>query len=212
MNAKGYYRSLVCLIVLWLVSCSPNQSALQIAVHPKDTPIARYHQYPPLVYNAYIELDVSNVDRAASQAVRLAIDYGGRQANSYSWYVDNRKHTTLDLLVPSANFMRLRAALIDLGELSSDSTVGVPAAGPSTGPYPEYSQITLHLRSTGFIMPPFRIGSWDPMGTLRSAFSVFVSIFGFLADVAIWLVVVVGPFFLVGFGIRWLYRRWRQNP
>ncbi|MBN2550223.1 MAG: hypothetical protein JXB15_13755 [Anaerolineales bacterium] len=52
---------------------------------------------------------------------------------------------------------------------------------------------------------------WNPGRTLRSALGVFLSIFGFLADIIIWLLVVVGPFVLLGWGGMKLARRLRRN-
>jgi hypothetical protein len=39
---------------------------------------------------------------------------------------------------------------------------------------------------------------------------VFASIFTVLIDVVIWVLVVVGPFVLMGLGLRWLIRRIRR--
>jgi hypothetical protein len=53
--------------------------------------------------------------------------------------------------------------------------------------------------------------AWRPARTLQQAFSVFLSIFGFLTDILIWVVVVVGPFLLIGLGIGLIIRKRRAS-
>jgi hypothetical protein len=78
--------------------------------------------------------------------------------------------------------------------------------------YPRYSQITLQLRPAALFhlpsptAPPFL----HPVQTFRRAFVVFLSIFGFLLDILIWIVVVAGPFLLIALGMGAVIRKRRR--
>ncbi|MBN1149499.1 MAG: DUF4349 domain-containing protein [Anaerolineales bacterium] len=205
---KPIYLSLA--IALLLAGCSNAGGPQMLAAFPRATPIAVYPGQVFIVYNAYIELTVSNVDPAAERAAQMAYDNGGYLSGSQSWYVDGRKNTTLTLAVPTPNFDRLRRDLLSLGNLVSESL-----SGESTTPRynePQYSSITLHLRPGGLALLPIDAPGWDPGRTFQQAFAVFLSIFGFLADIAIWLVVVGGPFILIGWLAWRLIRRLRRPP
>ncbi len=113
--------------------------------------------------------------------------------------------------MPSYNFESLRNELINLGQVINENMSGKPANPPPYDRYIEYSQITLQLRSTKYYISPVEPPGWDPMRTLRNAFSVFLSIFGFIADILIWILVVAGPFLLIGLGIGAILRQRRKS-
>ncbi|MEW5872324.1 MAG: DUF4349 domain-containing protein [Chloroflexota bacterium] len=201
------------LLAALLAACSPAATAEQapIAYAPKSGPIAQYPPAYTLVYHAYLEMKVSNLDRAIEKATQLAYNYGGYLSGSQTWYVDGRKVASLELAVPNANFDPLRKALYGLGSLVSENT-----SSQLVDTYPGdkrtlFSTITVQLRTGAASAPPIQIGGWNPGRTLQNAFSVFVSIFGFLADIFIWLVVVVGPFLLAAIIARVLIRRFRRS-
>ena len=52
---------------------------------------------------------------------------------------------------------------------------------------------------------------WDPAVTFRTAFGVFLRIFQLLVDALIWIVVVAGPFVLMGVGLVVVLRRVREG-
>ena len=207
MSRKTVLSSVMIWLTLWLAACS-GAAPKQIAVAPKDAPIAQYPSHITIVYRAYMELKVSDVDRAAGRAAALANDYGGYLTGSQSWYVDGRKVTTLELAVPTANFESLRASLRGLGELVNESIAGDEQT--VYGYLQNFSSVTLQLRPGGFSLPPVEPGGWNPVGTAQNAFQVFLTIFGFLADIIIWILIVGGPFFLMYLGARVLYRRLRR--
>jgi len=74
-----------------------------------------------------------------------------------------------------------------------------------------YSEITVLLNDADstWARP---IGGWRPVRTLSSAWDVFVAIFGFLADVIIWLIVVVGPFLVLAYVAHRVVKRLRRSP
>jgi hypothetical protein len=190
----------------WLLSaCAGADNPRLLATFPRATPIAIYPGQTQIIYNAYIEINVSNVDLATERAAQKAYDYGGYMESSQSWYVEGRKHTTLALIVPAANFDLLHDALLRLGNLVSETVSGERAA--PRYPEPQYSHITLQLSPAGFAWPQVNVPGWRPLQTLQKAFNVFLSIFGFLADILIWVIVVGGPFALLGWLVWRLLRR-----
>lgn len=205
---SGSRFSILIFFAFLLTSCAATAGPVQIASFPSLTPIAKY---PPdqIIYRTYLEVLVSDVDRAAETAAYRASVYSGYLISSNSWYSDGRKIITLELAVPTYNFDNLRSDLISLGQVINENLSGQPANSPPYDNYTEYSQITLQLRSTGYFVPPVEPTGWDPMRTLQRAFSVFLSIFGFLTDILIWVVVVAGPFLLIGLGIGLIIRKRR---
>ena len=207
MSKKMHVSLFLVLLVLSMAACT-GSAPKQIALSPKENPIAQYPSQITILYRAYMELKVSDVDRAAENATRLTYDYGGYLAGSQSWYTDGHKVTTVELAVPTANFEGLRITLRGLGDLVSESISGETTSGG----YPQsFSTITVQFRPGGINLPPIDSGGWHPLSTVQSAFQVFLTIFGFLADILIWVLIVGGPFFLIFLGIRIAMRRMRRS-
>jgi hypothetical protein len=216
INKIKHLGSLILISVLLLCSgaCAmggqlESAETDPIAVYPKQTPIAVAPPLPEqavLVYRLFLEIQVPNVGTAAARAEDLAYRHGGYLVSTQSWYVDGRQNTTIVLAVPSVNFEGLRGELRGLGKLVSENLSGelidsYPRA------YTSYSHITLHLRSYAVEPPPVDPDrGWNPAKTFQDAFQVFIKVFGFLADIAIWLLVVVGPFALL-FGLGFVLAR-----
>lgn len=208
MSKKFLAVLFLIILVSSLAACSGSVPK-QIAASPKDNPIAQYPSQITIIYRAYLELKVSDVDRAAERATRLGYDYGGYLASSQSWYVDGRKVTTVELAVPTPNLEGLRIALRGLGDLVNESISGETTTGSG---YPQhFSTITVQFRPGGINLPPIDTGRWNPLNTIQSAFQVFLTIFGFIADILIWVLIVGGPFFLIYLGIRVALRRMRRS-
>jgi len=149
-------------------------------------------------------------------AAELARDYGGYVAGGDLGDDGHRDGgargagwSTLTLAVPAAQFDGAHNAVLSLGKLIREDISGKPLGGAT---YQDsgsaYSYITIHFwqaaRSVG--RPSF---GWNPARTFEQAFGWFVSIFTVLADVIIWVVVVGGPFVLMGWGVVALWRRLR---
>jgi hypothetical protein len=207
MFFKRIFLGLVILGGLLVAGCAGALSPLQIAAHPRPTPIAVYPPYPDVVYRAVIELIVSDVDYSAERAAQLAYDHGGYLSSSTVWYSNGQKFITSELAVPGYNFESLRAALIALGQLDGEKTIGQELDPTHYDGYTKYANVTLHLKSAGYKFPPVTSSGWDPLRTLQRAFDVFLTIFGFIVDILIWIVVVAGPFILIGLAGWWLFRR-----
>jgi hypothetical protein len=214
-HSRVHFRWLVVLLALGLAGCSGKGPQL-IGTYPKESSSSSYAPPPAnllVVYNAYLELEVSDPDAAARQATRLVYDHGGYLVSSDTWYSEGRKFTTLTLAVPVAQFDPVHQALLDLGQLVREDISGDRVnAGPGTDGWNTYSNITLQLRpASGGVHISLPSLSWNPVQTVRQAFGVFASIFTFLVDIAIWLLVVVGPFVLMGWGAVALVKRARKK-
>jgi hypothetical protein len=212
MSCKHYVFSLIILFSLILSGCSALAAPKQIAAYPRTTPVPIYPGTTVVVYHAYLELKVWDVEQAANRATQMTYDNGGYLSSSQSWYVDGRKVTTLELAVPTFNFDSLRRTLLSLGDLISENISGELVDPHEYYGYTQYSQITLQLRPDGINLPPVEPPStWRPLNTLQNAFSVTSAIFGFLFDILIWVIVVGGPFLLIALGIRWAIRHSRPT-
>lgn len=216
MRSPRAFCWLILLLLVVLPACGSRTPQL-IGSYPK----AASPTYPPppanllLVYNAYWELEVSNVDSAAQRAAQIAYDRGGYLASSQAWYQGDEKYATLTLAVPAAQFDSARQALLGLGTLKSESVSGsLVNAGSGANGWNTFSNITLQLRQAppAFRLPSFPTFGWSPARTFAQAFGVFASMFAFLVDILIWAAVVIGPFVLMGLGLRALLRRVRPRP
>ena len=208
---SGLRVSILVMLVILLTGCAATAGPVQVAAFPLATPIAKYPP-DPIIYRSYIEVLVSDVDQAAETAAYRATANNGYLVSSDSWYADGRKVISMDLAVPTYNFETLRQDLLSLGQVVNESLSGQPANPPPYNQPIGYSQITLQLRPAGYYVPPPVVPpppAWRPVRTLQQAFSVFLTIFGFLADILIWVVVVAGPFLLIGLGIGLIIRRRR---
>jgi hypothetical protein len=209
-----FFLWLTGLAAVVLAACGGSASPQLIGSYPKGSGASSTYAPPPsnllVVYNAYLDLEVADTDRAAQRATDLTYNYGGYLVSSQSWYQDNRKHTTLTLAVPVAQFESTRQALLDLGKLQSESVSGdLVNTCCGADSWNIFSNITLQLHPAP---PTFRLPSlpnigWSPAHTFESAFGVFAALFTFLVDIVIWAAVVVGPFVLLGVGLRALWRR-----
>jgi hypothetical protein len=199
------YNGLVKLFVLTpliLSACSNPGPSNLIASYPQvtgsDKPVSPipYHSW---VYGAYIDLEVSNPGRVAESAKSLAHECGGYLVRSDSWYWGEREHITLVLAVPVQQFQMLRELLVRHGKTLDEKVTG-EWRSDRPGIPPGYAEITLVLRPKPYSVFRFP-GGWSPARTFERAFEVFIGIFGFFVDILIWILVVVGPFFLLGYGL-----------
>jgi hypothetical protein len=222
MSSRHPLRSLITLVVaagaLTLAACSGSATPQLIGSYPKGGESSATYPPPPanllVVYNAYLELEVSNVDSAADRAIQTAYDHSGYLVSSQSWYQGSRKYATLTLAVPVAQFESTKKALLRLGTLITENASGeLVNTGSGATDWNTFSNITVQLRSTpaALELPSLPSIGWSPMRTFEQAFGVFASIFTFLVDIVIWVAVIVGPFVLMGLGARALMRQWRAR-
>ena len=94
-----------------------------------------------------------------------------------------------------------------LGKLSGE-WISSELVSPGSGTTDKYSQITIYLHPRETRLPKISLLNFHPLRTIEKAWGVFVSIFGFLLDIFIWVIVVVGPFVLIGLGAKRLIQWW----
>ena len=211
---KRIYFPIFCtLFALILTACSAAATGPQrIASYPAGTPMAQ-NPGQARIYDSSIQLDVIDVRGAADRAAQAAVDLGGYLSNSQSWNQDGHTVIRVELAAPAARFNDLRRALYDLGTLTGEQLSSRPA-GSDDKAWNTYSYVAVQLRASAWFQPPSLeppSGGWNPGRTLRSAFEVFMFIFGFLADGLIWVAVVIGPFALMAIGLRAVVRRLRAR-
>jgi hypothetical protein len=194
---------LPCFIILALVlaSCSSG-SPLSIAAAPRPAGAAADRDSRSL----RLVLEVAEVTGAADSAAALTQRYNGRVVE---WDCQGAV-IFLTLAAPQTRIERLQQALLGLGQvLAQGEWVNAACTRCANEAF-----IHLELRPLPTfyldLQPPLRQddgGDWNPLWTFRRAWKVFTRIFAFLADGLIWLVVVAGPFIMLGLGVWALEKR-----
>jgi hypothetical protein len=219
---RSYIIYLLILITMILVGCSSASTPELIASYPSGEDREMYIPQDPsmehslYVYDAFLELESASVKESAKKAEQVAIDNGGYLVSRESWIVDGRTRSLLVLAVPAVRFEATHASLKRLGRVLNEQVSGEwQSIGYGDTEWTLYSQITLRLQPRASVWPDIRLPSisigWHPGRTLQHALSVFLTIFGFLADILIWTSVVMGPFVLLFIGGRALVRRLRRG-
>ena len=194
---------MVCILTLFASACSGSSTPQMIASYPKNVA-----DYPPppvparIVYDASLTVEVTNPEKSADRAADLTYQHDGYLSNSQSWYQEGKACVTVVLAVPTINFDELLWHLRDLGTVLSDEVTSRLSYDPPSG-WTEYSQITVKFILRTVYKPSIHTSSWRPLRTLERALGVSLSILGFLVDVVIWVVVVLGPLVcLVWIGVK----------
>jgi len=199
------------LTAAFLGACSNTNGTEQIATFPREEPIAVFPrtQENMVIYNATLDLEVSNVEKVTERAKEIAFEQNGYLVSAQSWYRDGEKHSTVVLAVPVQRFDRTRDDLLGLGTLVGE-WISTELVSAENGWPDTYSQITvyLHPKESGF--PEISLPHWRPIRTFEKAWAVLTTIFGFLLDILIWITVVVGPFILIGWGVKKAIQWWRK--
>ena len=209
MSRMRFIRFGLFFLALTLAACSSSATPRLIASSPQEKSYAPPPPGTSVIYSAYLEMEVTNPDRAADRAEKLSVDYGGYLSSSQSWYQEKDKLITVVLAVPAANFEGLKSALYNLGDVKSERITG-QLISRGINQWSTYTEITVTLRPKSSAWPEFPSTGWNPLRTLGRAWEVFVTLFGFMADILIWALVVLGPFVLMALGVRALVRRARK--
>jgi hypothetical protein len=187
-----------------------------IGSYPSTT--GDHEWYPPLpepaviVYHTVLDMRVRSVSRAFEEIKSLAHEHGGYVTTAQIWYEDRDEHATIAVSVPVFNFDLLYDRIVRLGSLDNETISGELR---SHAPYERdemiMSTITVHLEERSSISFP-RTSDWHAASTFLQAFDVASTIFRFLLDAAIWVIVVAGPFVVLGWAVRrYILRRARQS-
>jgi hypothetical protein len=205
MDAKRLILGLG-LVAATLAGCSGSATPRLIGSYPRyatPTPFSP----PARGYSTALEIEVADVNGAAQQAADLAYSYGGYLAASQSWYQDGGLHTSLTLAVPRSQFDALRRSVVALGRLINERLTSEPYPLQVYPPPESIVTVTFSPSRPLLEVPALPDLGWNPAQTFAQAFAVFARFFTVLIDVIIWVSVVVGPFVLMGLGLRWLMRR-----
>jgi hypothetical protein len=191
-----------------LVACTGDGSPQRIASYPAGVE-GSLKPAPPagFIYNALMELEVSDPFASAGRAAELAEENGGYLISSQTVRWERQDQVTVVLAVPAYNFESLHAALLRLGSLRFERISGEWDGSP----WSAYSEVTVTFLPAAGLLPDLP-GGWNPARTFRRAFEVFLKVFGFLADILIWVVVAIGPFVLLAWLAWKLLRRRKKLP
>jgi hypothetical protein len=218
MNPILFLTIVGALAALSLVAgCSSGGDPRRIASYPSASLPGQTRspgEYPPdplpqqLVYFATLALRTRDPVGAAGEAEGLAARYGGYLAASHSWVQSPSRveSVSVTLAVPVYNFDGLRGDLLRLGDLEDERVWG-ERTGYSASGYPLYSRISVEFRPREADRRGFHLGSWDPGRTFARAMRVSIAIFGFLADILIWVLVVLVPLVLLAWLVVGLVRQ-----
>jgi hypothetical protein len=212
MNIKVKNFPLFILVIIGglLASCSPEApTPQQIAAYPqssgRDWYLPPAHEGGGLVYEAYLALDVRDPEAAAAEAERMAQDFGGYLINSYASYSQGTPTITLELRVPSHMFDAARQSFRSLGTLVRETVSG--EWNNDYADWERYGQFTLFFRQQTYPLSLPEPLDWNPGRTLQRALGLSVRLMSILIDLLIWVVVILGPFALVGWTVLWITRR-----
>jgi len=208
--AKCLYAVLFGMLLLSLAACSGASNPQLIAAYPSQAnpknPPASDEQF---VYDAFMDMEVWNPEAAAERAEERAYAYAGYLVSAQSWTQAGQKHISLVLAVPAPNYEALHQAIQDLGTLQSEHVSGQWVSSRYGSDWSVYSEITVTFHPLSSDRPVIAAAGWNPVRTLERAWRVFVTIFSFVVDILIWVTVLVGPFILMGLGLRVVIRKLR---
>jgi hypothetical protein len=193
----------VCLV---LAACS--QAPELIAAYPvSGTSHQNSPHADPYHYEAVISMDVRDVDDAEESIARLAQDFNGYMTGTSSYWVGEQKYSDLTLELPFNRYNDFRQALDRIGDVTHERLSSYTSY--SSGSWDD-TRVTISLSPNQ--ETPIKLPSgWRPLTTLESAFQVFLTVFGFIVDILIWIVVVAGPFALLAWIIVRIVRRFSPH-
>lgn len=208
------HDTILVLFVLLLGACSPPGDGAQlVAAFPRGGYDSAAGEacaqtgFPGDSCHAYLAISTSDPARLAGQAEDLAERYDGYRVDVQQWRDPAGTGYTLVLAVPSGNFDALVRSLRRLGRLERQ-TVWSEWSDAYPG---DWSRIVLDLQPRPRLSLPLPEIHWNPLETLMSALRVSFTILSVLVDLLIWVLVVAGPFVLIGLGLRFLARRLRPR-
>src|SRR5512136_568988 len=125
LRSAGFRLGAALALVFFMTTCGANGPQL-ICAQPKQIGSSGYTSPPnwPIVYNAYMEMEVADVEASVRASAQIARDYGGYMAGGQlvddgQWGVGARhaEWSTVALVVPAAQFDDAHNALLGLGRL-----------------------------------------------------------------------------------------------
>jgi hypothetical protein len=208
LNIKVVSSLFLSLLFLLLAACAGTSQPKLIGSYPSQG-VSESQPVPheQFVYDAVMEMEVRNPDSAAERSEERAYDYGGYLVGRHSWTRAGEEHIQLVLAVPAPNYEALHEAILDLGTLKSERVSGDWVSSKYAGDWSAYSEITVTFHPRYAARPVIVATGWNPIRTFERAWQVFVTLFGFVVDILIWIIVLVGPFVLMALGLRAVARK-----
>ena len=202
------------LLAIAASGCGGGGSPELIASYPKggDKPREITSGQVGWVSSGFLGIRVEELGSAESEIRSLASQYGAYVIDTQTWDDDDFQNRILVLTVAHSDFYRLMDKIKQVGDVESEHvTLTSKTKGGGISSQIVDSTLTVHLYSEKPFWPKINISGWRPAETLSKAFSVFLSIFGFIVDVLIWVIVVLGPFALIGFGAWKMFRKYEDK-
>jgi hypothetical protein len=219
-------NKLICWKWCWMGICAALAAACGSAPLPQSaqTPrlVAAYPQPPsalsaaqsdpdgPVVRECvYLILQVDYPEGAADAAARSANRYGGYENNRYAWWSDGGRTVVQELYVPICQAEKLRAELISMGGLTSQSVVRHPwDAYPPGESWTQFSVQYIPFHEPVVYDDP----QWELFGRALCALAARAIIqMGRLAAGLLLAAAVALPCFLMAVGavttVRWILRK-----
>jgi hypothetical protein len=196
-----------------VAGCAGSATPALIGSYPKVIATAAPPRNVFVVYTSDLELSVNSVDTAAIEAGEIAARFGGYLTEANIWSYSNPPQATVTLAIPVAYYQDARKAVSSLGTLTSERLSGdLTIAYGDAARWTTFTHLTLRLTQAKVIAAPRSWPSfgWSPAQTLAQAFGVSAMLFTIVLDIVIWVVVVLGPFVLLGLVIRWVLRQVRK--
>lgn len=205
---------IVFLLALGAAGCAGSEGdPALIGAYPAPDHDEDYTYVPEvqrIVYTAVLELTVKSVSRSAEKITDLAHSYGGYVNYANVWYEDGAENATVEISVPVRHYGELYERILRLGTLERETVRGeLEDVSPRDEDDWLLTTITVHLSErSGFLSR--RTSDSRAAATFWQAFEVTATLFGYLFDAAIWVLVVAGPFVLLWWGGRKIWRRARE--
>lgn len=211
ITSKIFFLS---ILVVLLAGCGGAGEPRRIGSYPSTASgTSDYYQHPEaavIVYHSHMNLEVNSISKTSDRIIDLSHDYGGYIIRSQVWYENSTDNATIVIGVPVFNYDAIRQEILQLGKLKDETVTGeIHPSDYPTWDYLTMSTITVHLSHHDYFVGDIP-NKWHPVDTFLQALGVAGSIFRFVFDLVIWVVVIVGPFVLMGWGIRTLLARYRQ--
>jgi len=135
MRSTRFGLAAVLALTVALTACSANSPQL-IGSQPKEIGSSGYTSPPdwPIIYNAYMEMEVADVDATVRAAAQIARDYGGYLVDGQvvdpgNWGRQRDEWNTVTLVIPVQSFDGAHNALLSLGRLFREDISGEPLGG-----------------------------------------------------------------------------------
>jgi hypothetical protein len=197
---------ILCLAMMSFVACSSSPKL--IAAQPVDSSAGSSQQTAYFI--TVIDMEVWDIQSAIDQIIPLVNDQGGYLDDLKRKELAARSYARLEFTIPNdrINFVirELEKSGNPINSKGFYDQLILEVEKHPTG----FSHLMIYLHQKSRWEPNTNSFGWNPVRTLQRAWVVSNGIFRFLLDVFIWIIVVTGPFFLVGWLIYMGVKRYKR--